>query len=433
MSKYQVEENEPGEVIQSAVPTVTPNAEGSLSAAGLQLRGVVIAKYYFDTPAPAGGAGGWSPVGRRRAMYCDVLVYSNIPAYHGQAIPRVMIGQRGSSLHTGEVWSPRAAKLDITGREIGLDRHTNPFDLDGTHVLVGFIDDDRTMPIVLMELFHPNADNGNADTLEIGHRLRPKEGTLKVLGTGGTSTSANGTTIDVAPGALPPGLIAGDHFELTSGQFAGRVGLISAAAGTQVTVFSPGIGAAFSGAAWTISRPILAEEPALRKHHGIVFGVDALGNFVIDATRAHDGVLDAAGKEVPGSARPNTDVVNPDGTTTTGRLDTSGFARFGNLRAKLPADATLTIEFASGRKIELTDKDGKLVLKAASVDIGDGANMSAVLGERLRDYINTGLQVMTAFGPSGPPSAVPAATAHFPDGSPGTMPTALSGSVKVKT
>lgn len=157
--------------------------------------------------------------------------------------------------------------------------------------------------------------------------------------------------------------------------------------------------------------------PRLWKHQGAFFGVDKDGNFVLDLQEAHqgfggDGIAgggggggwNAQGGEVAAS---NVQVIpepNP------------GVAKSGSMTVKLPANANLTFEFASGEKVELVQKDGKLTLSVDAIDLGDLITDSAVLGNKLDSWLQaiTGLSVRTAFGPSGP-AINPFPAAGLPD------------------
>jgi hypothetical protein len=63
--------------------------------------------------------------------------------------------------------------LDKTGSGIDLDNLTNPGELDGDHVLVGFMDDNLQAPVILRGIPHPSSDEGNADRAP-GRRLKLK-------------------------------------------------------------------------------------------------------------------------------------------------------------------------------------------------------------------------------------------------------------------
>lgn len=132
------------------------------------LRGVVVATYVLDDedhPYKAGDATLPKPV----SVYCDVLCYSNISGMRWVSIPKAMVIQDRGSIHSGKIWKPKAAKIDVTSGTMGLNGGTHLGNLDGDHVLVGFLDGLKTMPIILGGIPHPSRDLGN-DNRSVGHR-----------------------------------------------------------------------------------------------------------------------------------------------------------------------------------------------------------------------------------------------------------------------
>jgi hypothetical protein len=103
-----------------------------------------------------------------------VLVYSGIAGTRTGFLPRCLVSQERGGMHEGEIWRPREAKIDITTGVVDAEfQGTSVADLDGDHVLVGFLDDDYSLPVILRGIPHPNADIGNQRRL-LGHRLRSK-------------------------------------------------------------------------------------------------------------------------------------------------------------------------------------------------------------------------------------------------------------------
>jgi len=74
-------------------------------------------------------------------------------------------------MHRGRVWKPRAATVDISGKDIS--DTLNPGQVDGDHVLIGFLDNNWNEPIILRGLPHPMQDEGLIDD-DVGHRIRLK-------------------------------------------------------------------------------------------------------------------------------------------------------------------------------------------------------------------------------------------------------------------
>ncbi len=150
-----------------------PRREGFERANGLLLRGVVTTTYELDnTDHPEqDDTGAVDAV----AIYCDVLVYSSMWNQRWQMLRTCLVTQEIGGMHRGRVWKPRATTIDITDPVGGydLDRATNPAELDGDHVLIGFLDDNLNQPIVIRGIPHPSADTGNEEKIP-GKRLRLK-------------------------------------------------------------------------------------------------------------------------------------------------------------------------------------------------------------------------------------------------------------------
>lgn len=157
-------------LMQSGLPT-RPLPASLGRANGLLVRGVVVATYVVDDENHPNAGKDAPPV----AVYCDVLSYSNISGTRWRFIKHAIVAQDRGALHSGRVWKPRATSLDVTKETVSLDVATNPANLDGDHVLVGFLDDNLNTPVILEGLPHPSADVGNEDkTAGRGHRLRLK-------------------------------------------------------------------------------------------------------------------------------------------------------------------------------------------------------------------------------------------------------------------
>lgn len=159
-----------GGVIQSAMPKV-PAGERTreLRANGLLIRGVVTATYVYDADQAIP-----TRTTPQRVVYCDVFLYSSLPGTRINFLPRCLVTQDRAGLHEGDIWAPRATTVDISGSDLDIAnlRGSDPFDWDGDHVLVGFMDDSLSLPCILREIPHPNADVGKSTSDEPGVRLR---------------------------------------------------------------------------------------------------------------------------------------------------------------------------------------------------------------------------------------------------------------------
>ena len=143
------------------------------NATGQLVRGVVVATYVTDDPdhpeAPEGDEDQRIPTG----VYCDVLCYSSLPGLRYVALRQVMVLQDRGSLHDGRIWKPKAATFDLTGDSLDVDGPTEVGNMDGDHVLIGFIEGNPTEPVILGGVPHPSRDPGNEEKAT-GRRLRLK-------------------------------------------------------------------------------------------------------------------------------------------------------------------------------------------------------------------------------------------------------------------
>jgi hypothetical protein len=132
------------------------------------MRGVVVATYLLDnTHHPYASVD--PTLSKPTAVYCDVLCYSNITGQKWVAIPKAMVLQDKGNMHSGRVWKPKASTMNVTGILFEANGGTNPANFDGDHVLVGFIDGLKSMPMILGGVPHPSRDLGNEDRA-VGHR-----------------------------------------------------------------------------------------------------------------------------------------------------------------------------------------------------------------------------------------------------------------------
>lgn len=160
-----------GTVLQSGIPKYAPEARPG-RAAGLQLKGVVVATYVIDDPShPRAQSDQAAP--EPVAVYCDVLVYSNMPGMRWRAVSQCLVLQKRGGLHDGEVWKPKASTIDTTGNPLDYEVASNPADFDGDHVLIGFMNDNLNEPIIMGGIPHPSSDVGaSPDEAPARRRLR---------------------------------------------------------------------------------------------------------------------------------------------------------------------------------------------------------------------------------------------------------------------
>lgn len=235
---------------------------------GLLLHGLVIETYVTDSDEhpQAEAPKEASPV----AVYCDVLVMPNISGQRWFGLKNVLVSQEIAGLHRGRIWKPRPTKLDFVD-VLNIQDGINPAYADGDHVLVGFMNDNFSQPIILRSLPHPTGDLGR-ENYDVGTRIKLK----------------------VADG-----------------------------------------------------------DPDFFRHHGVHYGVDDSGDFILDTTFGNDGILANTGKEQLPSA---------DGSS-------------GNQILNLPKDSKLTINLMDMSTpgtpdpkviIEISDTEGLVDIKDAS-------------------------------------------------------------------
>lgn len=145
-----------------------PTKDVDVRAEGRMFRGVVVATYVPGSGESQVVQG--FPTTTVRHVYCDVLVYSRLPTYHGSVLTNVLVAQ-DMGMHDGRLWIPRAATVDISGNPLDLST-SDPHALDGDHVLVGFLEDDWSKPIVLGRMPHPRMGLGNEELTDVGHSMR---------------------------------------------------------------------------------------------------------------------------------------------------------------------------------------------------------------------------------------------------------------------
>lgn len=157
-----------GGTLQSGLggsPMPTGRAQGRL------LRGVVVATYVTDDPKNPGILGPDAAY----AVYCDVLAYSAGAGPTPTLVPKCLVSQARAGIQGGDIWHPRAATLDASGAPLSLST-SNPLTLDGDHVLVGFMDDSLSSPVILRALPHPLTDVGQPDAEPaLGQRVKLRQ------------------------------------------------------------------------------------------------------------------------------------------------------------------------------------------------------------------------------------------------------------------
>lgn len=231
MDKFDVRYSQTGNVLQSAIPkSVNPE----YYATGLLIRGVVISVYTVD------GTSIRAPY-EQTATYCDVLTYSQIRGLKTNVIKNVLVNTSRGGLHEGRSWAPRPATYNIelkaqATKEL-LNAAGNPADYDGDHVLVGFMDNDLRLPVVICGIPHPRGNVG-----------------LELIG---TREEVNSNSFE------------DEQFFASDQPAEYRVAAV---------------GQEYLGQDYT-------------KHRGVVYGVDQYGNFLVDARHGNIGDHNPDGTE----------------------------------------------------------------------------------------------------------------------------------------
>lgn len=176
-----------GATLQSAL---APKAMLPGRAMGKMLRGVVVATYVTDDPK--------NPYNRAQAnayaVYCDVLCYGPLAGGTPTLMPNALVSQERAGIQSGDIWHPKAATMDVSGAPLSLTQ-SNLMNLDGDHVLIGFVDDMMSQPVILRALPHPMSDIGQA-------AAEPQDGQgvrMKLVDGNPAYRKHNGSVLGVSP------------------------------------------------------------------------------------------------------------------------------------------------------------------------------------------------------------------------------------------
>lgn len=239
------------------------------------------------------------------AVYCDVLVMPSISGQRWFGLKNVLVTQEVAGLHRGRIWKPRAAKLDFVD-DLDIQNGTNPAYTDGDHVLIGFMNDNFSQPVILRALPHPTGDLGR-ENYDIGTRMK---------------------------------LLIAD------------------------------------------------KDPDFFRHHGVHYGVNDAGDFILDTTFGNSGVLGSDAHEPAPSADGSSgnQVYNlpKDSKLTINLMDMSApgspdpkviieISDTGGLVDIKDGAGSWHMKIADGESITIEGKDG-----AAKLTLGDGAVKAAV-------------------------------------------------------
>ena len=138
-------------------------------ANGVLVRGVVLRTYFPDDIDRNGVA--LRPPG----FVCDVLVYE---IFRKTVLRQVPIAVMSGGVNDHEIWRPRGSSVDLTSGPVNVNGGPNEQftsaaeDLDGDHVLIGFLGNDLQKPIILQQIPHPRTTRAPSvgDTTQYKYR-----------------------------------------------------------------------------------------------------------------------------------------------------------------------------------------------------------------------------------------------------------------------
>lgn len=142
------------------------NTGQQIPLAGALVRGVVLKVYTYGDKDPLRNT-------NYNGIYADVLAYGQALASPTLIIRRALVCTTKSGVYEGDIWIPRGTAQNIQTRQaVDLSKVLDPRQLDGDHVLLGFIDGTLTTPVVVAQLPHPQAGRNLADTETLGTRIK---------------------------------------------------------------------------------------------------------------------------------------------------------------------------------------------------------------------------------------------------------------------
>jgi hypothetical protein len=106
---------------------------------------------------------------RNPGVTCEVLVYS---PRHRCILDDVPILVQRAGVNDYSLWEPKASTVDVSGGSLSVEAQaansaqvSKAEELDGDHVVIGFLNDDLRQPVILGQLPHPNTKRRPASDL----------------------------------------------------------------------------------------------------------------------------------------------------------------------------------------------------------------------------------------------------------------------------
>jgi hypothetical protein len=164
LTGFEVMETSDGNILQSGAKSRPTNNHLDVdNVQGWITRAVVLQTYYADEDQrfgkTAGAPSGGFPSKTQKAVLCDVRTYGR----YSRVLPKVPVLQRIHGVWDQDIYIPRGARTNITGGDLVSDpsdnkQPTSAEQMDGDHVLVGFLENDPQQPVVLpFVMAHPNS------------------------------------------------------------------------------------------------------------------------------------------------------------------------------------------------------------------------------------------------------------------------------------
>lgn len=170
MRGYGAIEMPDGSIIQGSVHSPMEGEAPDGHTMGYITRAVVLSTYYADDESWA-ERGEWA-ASLQTGIACDVRTFGR----RSRPLYRVPVAQGMHGRHDEDVYVPRASKIDMQGGPLATDgapsgpKPTQAEDLDGDHVLVGFLECDPAKPFIFP--FCLSRVNANHKLEESGGRAR---------------------------------------------------------------------------------------------------------------------------------------------------------------------------------------------------------------------------------------------------------------------
>ena len=224
LTGYEVMFTRDGNVLQAGARSQSMNNfHDVFNAQGWITRVVVLQTYYPDEDLRKG-------IGSTQiCVTCDVRTYGR----YSRVLPKVPVLQQTHGVHDQDVYIPRPSRINLSGGDLvsnptATQGPTSAENLDGDHVLVGFLDNDPMQPVILpFGMPHPGTKE----------RLKSSAGRVRRIRHNGTVVEWDGLgniTIDAREAALDS--LGFEGAELTAHGLGGQIKLVTSDGTRQTSV-----------------------------------------------------------------------------------------------------------------------------------------------------------------------------------------------------